>query len=36
MKNVKIQNSNIIQSFFTRVSQIKEKTELVEENVEEG
>ena len=36
LKNVKIQNSETIQSYFTRVSQIKEKIEAVEENVEEG
>ena len=36
LKNVKIQNSETIQSYFTRVSQIKEQLEAVEENVEEG
>ena len=36
LKNVKIQNSETIQSYFTRVAQIKEKFEAVEENVEEG
>ena len=35
-KNVKIQNSKTIQSYFTRVAQIKEQLEAVEENVEEG
>ena len=36
VKNVNIQNSEIIQSYFTRVSQIKEQLEAVEENFEEG
>ena len=36
LKNVKIQNSETIQSYFTRVAQIKEQLEAVEENVEEG
>ena len=36
LKNVKIQNSNTIQSYITRVAQIKEQIEAVEENVEEG
>ena len=36
LKNVKIQLSDTIQSYFTRVSQIKEKIEAVEKNVEEG
>ena len=36
MKNVKIQNSETILSLFTRVSKIKERFEVVEENVEEG
>ena len=36
LKNVKIQNSETIQSYFTRVAQIKEQLEVVEENVEEG
>ena len=36
LKNVKIQNSETIQSYFTRVSQIKEKLEVVEEEVENG
>ena len=35
LKNVKIQNYETIQSYFTRVSQIKEQFEAVEENVEE-
>ena len=34
MKNVKIQNAETIQSYFTRVSQIKEQPEAVEEEVE--
>ena len=33
LKNVKIQNSKTIQSHFTRVTQIKEQLEVVEENV---
>ena len=33
LKNVKIQNSKTIQSYFTRVAQIKEQLEAVEENV---
>ena len=33
MKNVKIQNEETIQSYFTRVSQIKEQLEAVEEEV---
>ena len=36
LKNVKIQNSETILSYFTRVSQIKEQLEAIEENVEEG
>ena len=36
MKNVKIQISETIQSYFTRIAQIKEQLEAVEENVEEG
>ena len=35
-KNVKIQNSETIHSYFPRVAQIKEQLEAVEENVEEG
>ena len=31
LKNVKIQNAKTIQSYFTRVSQIKEQLEAVEE-----
>ena len=31
LKNVKIQNAKTIQSYFTRVSQIKEQLEVVEE-----
>ena len=34
LKNVKIQNAETIQSNFTRVSQIKEQLEVVEEEVE--
>ena len=34
LKNVKIQNSETIQSYFTRVAQIKEQLEAIEENVE--
>ena len=34
LKNVKILNAETIQSYFTRVSQIKEKLELVYEEVE--
>ena len=34
MKNVKIQNAETIQSYFTRVSQIKEQFEVVEEEVD--
>ena len=34
MKNVKIQNAETIQTYFTRVSQIKEQLEAVEEEVE--
>ena len=33
LKNVKIQNEETIQSYFTRVSQIKEQLEAVEEEV---
>ena len=36
LKNVKIQNSKTIQSYFTRVAQIKEQLEAIEENVERG
>ena len=35
LKNLKIWNSETIQSYFTRVVQIKEQLEAVEENVEE-
>ena len=35
-KNVKIENSETIQSYFTRVAQIKEQLKAIEENVEEG
>ena len=34
LKNVKIENAETIQSYFTRVSQIKEQLEVVEEEVE--
>ena len=34
LKNVKIQNAETIQSYFTRFSQIKEHLEAVEEEVE--
>ena len=34
LKNVKIQNAKTIQSYFTRVSQIKEQLEAEVENVE--
>src|SRR5712692_4023164 len=34
LKNVKIQNVETIQSYFTRVSQIKEQLEAVDEEVE--
>ena len=34
LKNVKIQNEETIYSYFTRVSQIKEQLEAVEEAVE--
>ena len=34
LKNIKIQNEETIQSYFTRVSQIKEQLEAVEEKVE--
>ena len=34
LKNVKIQNAETIQSYFTRVSQIKEQLEVVDEEVE--
>ena len=36
LKNVKIQNAITIQSYFTRVFQIKEQLEPVEENIENG
>ena len=36
LKNVKIQDLETIQSYFSRVSQIKEQLEAIEENVEEG
>ena len=34
MKNVKINNTKTIQSYFTRVSQIKEQLEAMDEEVE--
>ena len=34
LKNVKIQNAETIRSYFTRVSQIKEQLEAVDEEVE--
>ena len=34
LKNVKIQNAEIMQSYFTRVSQIKEQLEAVYKEVE--
>ena len=34
LKNVKIQNAETMQSYFTRISQIKEKLEAVDEEVE--
>ena len=34
LKNVKIQNTETIQTYFTRVSQIKEQLEAVDEEVE--
>ena len=34
LKNVKIQNAETMHSYFTRVSQIKEKLEVVDEEVE--
>ena len=34
LKNVKIQNSETMQSHFTRVAQIKEQLKEVKENVE--
>ena len=36
LKNVKIQNSETIQSYFTTIAQIKEYLDVVEENVEGG
>ena len=36
LKNVKIRNSKTIQPSFTRVTQIKEQLEAVEENVKKG
>ena len=36
LKNVKIQNEETIQLYFTRVSQIKEQLEAVDEEVEDA
>ena len=36
LKNVKIQNAEAMQSYFKRVSQIKEQLEAIEEEVENG
>ena len=36
LKNVKIQNSESMQSYFIRVAQLKEQLEAIEEKVEEG
>ena len=36
LKNVKIQNAETIQSYFTRVSQFKEQLEVVGEDIENG
>ena len=36
LKNVKIHNSTTIQSYSTKVFEIKEQLEAIEENVEEG
>ena len=36
LKNVNIQNAETIQSYFTRVSQIKEKLVVVEEELEDA
>ena len=36
LKNVKMQNSELIQSYFTRVSQIKEQIEAIRDSVEEA
>ena len=36
LKNVKIQNAETIQSYFTRVSKIKEKHEAMGEYIENG
>ena len=35
LKNVKIHSSKTMQSYFTKVSQIKEQLEAIEDNVEE-
>jgi hypothetical protein len=35
LKNVKMKNAETIQSYFTRVSQIKEKLEAIVDSVEE-
>ncbi|PVA08394.1 hypothetical protein DC366_19540, partial [Pelagivirga sediminicola] len=36
LKNVKIQNEETMQSYFTRVSRIKEQLEAIEEDLENG
>ena len=36
LNNMKIQNAEAIQSYLTRVSQIKEQLEVVEEEVKNG
>ena len=36
LKNVKIQNEETIQSYLTRVSQIKEQLEAMREDIENG
>ena len=36
LKNVKIHNAETIQSYFTRVSQIKEQLQVVEEDIGNG
>ena len=36
LKNVKMQNSESIQSYFTRVSQIKEQIEAIGDSIEEA
>ena len=36
LKNVKMQNSETIQSYFTRVSQVKEQLEAIEDTIKEA